>query len=469
MTAGVKVEGRNRTLILTNTLIATFAATLLMSALNTALAQVCDDIGINVTSGQWLISGEILAMGIVMPLTAFMMRRFRTRRLYLAAIIIFMAGLVMAMLSQNFPVMVAGRVLQGCGNGMLMTMGQVIVLSIYPPEERGGAMGMYGLAIAVAPLVAPTLGGILADTAGWRSIFFMDLVVMGFSFVMALCVFKNVLDTEKIKVDFSSFILSILAFGGLTVGVGFLSNNGISPIVWIALIIGAVGMVIFVRRQVRLPKPFLDMKILKSRNFTLAVIASMLIYCVLLGSGVVMPLYVQNVLGYSATIAGLVFLPGSLLMVIMSPFAGRFYDKHGIKGMFVVGSVGLVASFILLATMTENSSLLLPILYNVIRFGSATLIQMQVITWSTTQVEPAQITDASALLQALRTIAGSVGSTVFVGIMSTVSVNSAATYGDRAAAHGVSVAFIGTAICSAAVLVIAIIVAREKPISNEMT
>ncbi len=462
MTKGIKVEGRNRTLILVNVLISVIAATLLMSALNTALSQVCDDIGISVTTGQWLISGEILAMGIVMPLTAFMMRRFPTKRLYLTAIIIFICGLALAMLSPNFPIMMAGRLLQGCGNGMLMTMGQVILLSIYPPEERGRAMGLYGLAIAVAPMVAPTMGGILTDTVGWRAIFLVDLLAMAFTLIMALFVFKDVLDTEKFKLDLGSFILSILAFGGLTLGIGILSNNGRSPIVWISLVVGAVCMVIFVRRQIRLPKPFLDMKILKVKNYTIAVIASMLIYLILVGSGVIMPLFIQNVLGRTATIAGLVFLPGSILMAVISPFAGRYYDKHGIKGMSVIGSVILLASFVFLSTLNVNSSIVLVVVYNIIRFGAGGILQMPFITWGTAQVDESRVADASALIQSLRTIAGSIGTAVFVGVMNTVSVNSAAVYGDLAEMHGVTVSFIVMAVLSVSVLLIAAFAVRRK-------
>ncbi len=136
MIAGVKVEGRNRNLIFINVIITSIASSLLMTALNTALSPVCEDIGISVSTGQWLISGETLAIGITMPLTAFLIRRFRTRNLYLVGILIFLAGLALAMVSQNFPTMMVGRVMQGCGNGILMSMAQVIILSIFPPEKR---------------------------------------------------------------------------------------------------------------------------------------------------------------------------------------------------------------------------------------------------------------------------------------------------------------------------------------------
>ncbi len=467
MIAGVKVEGRNRNLIFINVIITSIASTLLMTALNTALSPVCEDIGISVTTGQWLISGGTLAIGITMPLTAFLIRRFRTRNLYLVGIVIFLAGLALAMVSQNFPTMMVGRVMQGCGNGILMSMAQVIILSIFPPEKRGTTMGVYGLAISASPVIAPTLGGILVDTAGWRSIFFVDLIVMLVAFIMACFNFKNVLDTEKVKLDLLSFILSILAFGGLTLGIGTLTNNGVSSTVWISFAVGIVGMIFFLIRQLRLTQPFLDFKILKVGAYAVAVISCMLINFTMMGSSVLMPLYVQNVLGRTATIAGLVTLPGSLAMAVISPFAGRIYDRIGIKRLFVIGSAAMLLSNVLMSLLSIDSPLALAIIFNMLRYIAIGFMFMPLITWGTTRVRAERLSDATALLSSFRTIAGSVGSAVFVGIMSTVGANSVATYGESAGMHGVTMAFVGMSISSVAVLLIAIFAVKGKKREKE--
>ncbi len=463
MIAGVKVEGRNRNLIFINVIITSIASSLLMTALNTALSPVCEDIGISVSTGQWLISGETLAIGITMPLTAFLIRRFRTRNLYLVGIVIFLAGLALAMVSQNFPTMMVGRVMQGCGNGILMSMAQVIILSIFPPEKRGTTMGIYGLAISASPVIAPTLGGVLVDAVGWRSIFLVDLIVMLVAFIMACFNFKNVLDTEETKLDLWSFILSILAFGGLTLGIGMLSNNGANNlIVWISFAVGIVGMIFLLIRQLRLAQPFLDFKILKVGAYAVAVISCMLINFTMMGSSVLMPLYVQNVLGRTATIAGLATLPGALAMAVLNPFAGRLYDRIGIKRLFVIGSAGMLVSNICMCLLTIDSPLALAIIFNLIRYSAIGFMFMPLITWGTTRVRAERLSDATALLNSFRTIAGSVGSAVFVGIMSTVGANSVATYGESAGMHGVTMAFVGMSISSVAVLLIAIFAVKGK-------
>ncbi len=463
MGAAVQVSARKRPWILANIMISTIASSLLMTALNTALTPICADIGITVATGKWLVSGETLAIGIVMPLTAFLIRRVPTRKLYLTGIVVFICGLTLAMVSPNFAIMMCGRVLQGCGNGLLLSMAQVVILSIFPEEKKGSIMGMYGLAISVAPVIAPTLGGILVDTLGWRSIFAVVLVVMVISLIMAIVVFANVLETTNIKFDVLSFIISALAFGGITLGVGNLANDGItSPMVFIPLVVGIAAMVVFILRQVKSPKPFLDVKILKVPAYATAVICSMLLYFVMMGSSILMPLYVQQVMGRTATISGLVTLPGSLAMGVISPFAGKLYDKFGIKRLAILGSIFLVLSNICMITLGMNSPLYVASIFNVIRNVAIGCMLMPMITWGTSRVNKSLVADATALLSSFRTIAGSIGSAVFSGVMSAVAVSAAVAYGDRAELHGMHIAFVGMACASTILVLITIFLVDRK-------
>lgn len=166
MTDNIGITKKKRTLIFINILLTCVASSMLSTALTTALPPIVRDFHISVTTGQWLTSGFSLAMGIMMPLTAFLITRFPTRRLYLTAIIVFIAGLAMCVIAPNFLFMMTGRVLQACGNGILSSMAQVILLTIYPAEQQGTIMGWYGLSVGAAPVVAPTLAGILVDSMG---------------------------------------------------------------------------------------------------------------------------------------------------------------------------------------------------------------------------------------------------------------------------------------------------------------
>ena len=222
------------------------------------------------------------------------------------------------------------------GNGILTSMAQVILLTIYPIEKKGTVMGWYGLSVGATPVIAPTLAGILVDAFGWRMIFYVSIAIMAVALIFALAVFENVLDTEKQKFDFLSFVLSAFAFGGITLGVGNISGASfLSAPVLAPLAIGLVASVFFVRRQLGSDAPFLELRILGSKDYALSVIGGMFLYLVMMGSSIIMPLYVQSIMGCSATVSGLVTLPGSLAMAVVSPFAGRIYDRLGIKKLFV--------------------------------------------------------------------------------------------------------------------------------------
>ena len=439
------------------------SSSVLSTAMTTALPGVVEYFGISTSVGQWITSGYSLAMGMIMPLTAFLITRFPTKRLYLTGIGAFIAGLLVSIFAGDFALMMVGRVLQACGNGVLMTAAQVVIMTIYPIKKRGTMMGTYGLATTAAPVVAPTIAGLMIDAFGWKSIFYVSLVIMILSFIISCIVFDDVLELQDKKFDVVSFVESIVAFGGVTLGIGNLSTFGILSIeAGVPLLLGAVVCVFFVTRQCRLEKPFLDVKILVNRNYAVSVISSMVLYLVMMGSSVMMPLYVQSVMGYSAVVSGLVTLPGSLATALVSPFAGKLYDEIGIKKIFVAGAAALVISNIGMFFLSMKTPLWTAAALNVIRNISIGSLMMPLLTWGTSNVHPTKMADASSLLTSLRTIAGSIGSAVFVGIMTMVAASSAETYGDNAMMHGMNMSFFWMAVGAAVLLLIAVFAVREK-------
>ena len=439
------------------------SSSVLSTAMTTALPGVVEYFGISTSVGQWITSVYSLAMGMIMPLTAFLITRFPTKRLYLTGIGAFIAGLLVSIFAGDFALMMVGRVLQACGNGVLMTAAQVVIMTIYPIKKRGTMMGTYGLATTAAPVVAPTIAGLMIDAFGWKSIFYVSLVIMILSFIISCIVFDDVLELQDKKFDVVSFVESIVAFGGVTLGIGNLSTFGILSIeAGVPLLLGAVVCVFFVTRQCRLEKPFLDVKILVNRNYAVSVISSMVLYLVMMGSSVMMPLYVQSVMGYSAVVSGLVTLPGSLATALVSPFAGKLYDEIGIKKIFVAGAAALVISNIGMFFLSMEMPLWTAAALNVIRNISIGSLMMPLLTWGTSNVHPTKMADASSLLTSLRTIAGSIGSAVFVGIMTMVAASSAETYGDNAMMHGMNMSFFWMAVGAAVLLLIAVFAVREK-------
>ena len=369
-----QLSSQKRTLIFICLVVSGIASSTLATAMTTALPNVVEYFGISTSVGQWITSGYSLAMGVVMPLTAFLITRFPTKKLYLTGIGSFILGLLISIFAGNFGIMMVGRVLQACGNGVLMSAAQVVILTVYPIEKRGTMMGTYGLATTAAPIIAPTIAGLMIDAFGWKSIFYVVLVIMAFSFILSALVFEDVLELQDKKFDFISFVESIIAFGGITLGIGNLTSFGLISIEGgLPLAAGIVVCIFFVVRQWGLEKPFLDVKILKNKNYAISVISSMLLYLVMMGSSVVMPL----------------------------------------------------------------------------------------LTWGTSNVELKKVADASSMLTSFRTIAGSVGSAVFVGIMTVVSESSAAAYGDRALIHGMNISFLWMAAGALILLLISIFGVRK--------
>lgn len=453
----IELTEKKRTLIFICLIVSGIASSTLSTAMTTALPNIVEYFGISTSIGQWVTSGYSLAMGMVMPLTAFLITRFPTKKLYVTGIGIFIIGLLLSIFSGNFSIMMVGRILQACGNGILMSAAQVVILTVYPTEKKGTMMGTYGLATTAAPIIAPTVAGLMIDAFGWKSIFYIVLIIMAFSFILSMIVFEDVLELQDKKFDAVSFIESIFAFGGITLGIGNISSYGIISIeAGAPLIIGIVICVFFIIRQCSLEKPFLDVKILTNHNYAVSVISSMVLYLVMMGSSVMMPLYVQSVMGYSAVVSGLVTLPGSLATTIVSPFAGRFYDKMGIKKIFVIGSAVLVVSNVGMFFLNMDTPLWVAAGLNVIRNISIGSLMMPLLTWGTSNVDFKKVADASSLLTSFRTISGSIGSALFVGIMTAVSANSAATYGDMALMHGMNVSFLWMAFGALVLLMISV-------------
>ena len=432
-----------RTWITVNLIVTCIASSFLQTALTTALPPMIHDLHISVSSGQWLTSGYSLAMGIMMPLTAFLITRCPTKKLYLSAIGLFLTGLAVCMVAPNFPLMMAGRILQACSNGITTSMAQVVLLTIYPPERRGSIMGWYGLSVGAAPVIAPTIAGVLVDTLGWRTIFAIAFVILLASFVLAVAMFDDVLDTQVKQFDLPSFLLSVLAFGGITLGVGNLTANGLTaPNALVPLVIGLVTGVLFTRRQLQAETPFLNLRILSGHDYALSVLGSMLLYFVMMGSSVIMPLYVQSILGHSATFSGLVTLPGSLAMAIVSPFAGRFYDRFGMKRLAIVGTCCLLVSNAGMCLVGVGTSLAVPALLNVIRCVSIGCLMMPFVTFGVSSMSTAHTAHGTALLTSLRTIAGAIGSAVFVGILHTASAQVSDTLAGEGGIYGLHLAFL---------------------------
>jgi len=458
---------KERIQIFINVNVTCIAGIMLQTALTTALPPIVKEFKISINTGQWLTSGFSLAMSIMIPLTSYLMNRFRTRRLYLTAITLFLIGLTIALFSVNFYMMLAGRIVQACGSGLLSSMGQVIILTIFPPEKRGTAMGWYGLSVGASPVIAPTIAGILADTVGWRMIFVLSISIMLCALAYTLFAFEDCLPNKKVKFDIFSFILSALTFGGITLAVGnFGSHKFVSYQVLLTLIIGLVAGTIFCIRQLRLKQPFLDIRVLGNKSFAIASLTVIGVNLINLGSAVIFPLYFQDVKHSTATISGLAVLPGSLMLAVISPFVGKIYDKMGIKVLFIIFGVVSTLSNLSLYFININVNIWVVSVINIIRCLSIALLNMPIITWAMSKIPASKTTDGSATINALRIVSGSIGTALFVSVMTSVE-KIVKDYKPEPQLYGINVVFLSMALISFIILLLGIFGCEDKITFNK--
>lgn len=391
---------------------------LVQTALNTALSPIMEEFGISAATAQWLGSAYSLAMGIMVLTTAFLIRRCPSRKLFLAAMGVFMAGLLMDGAAWNFPVLVAGRILQAIGCGILMSLSQVIILTKYPEERRGTLMGVYGLAVCAAPVLAPTLAGIIVDLAGWKMIFWGSLGIACVLFVLSLFFMENLTEKEAVSFDVVSVALCAAGYIGLTLAVGNISEIARAPFACLVPgVIGLAGTGLFVRRQLNQEQPFLHIRIFSNREFRLAVLASMLLYAVMMAGSMLIPVYIQSMRGYSATVSGLITMPGSLATALVSPIAGKLYDKFGVRKLYLAGTICLLASSAGCGFLGAETPLLLIAGLFVLRSVAVGMLMMPTVTWGMSTLEKRHAADGTSLLTSLRTIAGAFGGALFMSVM----------------------------------------------------
>lgn len=453
------LTAQKRTLIFISLVVSCIAATIMSTALTTALPAILKELNISTATGQWLTSGYSLVMVIILPLSAFLINRISTKKLYLFSLGIFLLDVVIAVFAGNFSVLMAARVLQAIGNGILTAVAQVVLLCIYPVEKRGSIMGWYGLSISAAPVLVPTLAGFIVDSVGWRAIFAVTAVVITLSTIFALLVFDNVLEISGQTFDTLSFVLSSITFAGLTLGIGnYTTAAFFSWQVGGLILLGLIAAVIFPHRQLYLETPFLNVRVFASQDFTVSVLASILLYMVMMGSSVIMPIYVQILLGKSATISSLIVLSGSLAMAAASPFAGQLFDKLGMRPLILVGSICLILSNLGMFTLSAATPLWFPAFYNAVRSISIGCLMMPLVTWGTNSISSQTTADGTALLTSLRTVGGVVGSAVFVGLMSSLAADSSLA----GQLQGLNLTFLIMAIVSAVLFVLGLFFVKPK-------
>ncbi|MHA3065936.1 MDR family MFS transporter [Lacticaseibacillus saniviri] len=399
-----------------------FITVLNQTILATAFPTLMKAFDISTATVQWLTTGFLMVNGIMIPVSAYLSTKFPTKWLYITAMSTFLLGTVIAFVANSFEMLLIGRLVQALGVGVTMPLLQNIMLTIFPPAQRGRAMGLSGIAIGVAPAIGPTLSGWVIDNSGWRTLFGMIIPIAVLVIIMSFFFMKSVLPNTNPKIDLISLIESTLGFGSLLYGLSEVGNKGWGdPIVLIAIALGIVVIALFGYRQLHLETPFLEVRVFKNGTFTLSTILGSIANMAMVGAEMVIPMYLQIIHGKSALESGLTLLPGALMMGLMSPITGTMFDRIGAKRLAQLGLFFLTVATIPYAFVTASTpSIYITVLYAVRMFG-VSMVMMPVTTNGMNALSTDMIRHGTAVNNTVRQVATSMTTAILVSVLTNVT------------------------------------------------
>ena len=432
-----------------------FVAILNQTLLATALPHIMRDLDITANTAQWLTTVFMLVNGVMIPVTAFLIGKFSTRRLFLTAMSLFAVGTIICAFAPGFGFLMVGRIIQASGAGIMMPLTQTIFFVIFPIEKRGQAMGLFGLVISFAPALGPTLSGWIIEQYPWRALFYIVIPIAIIDLLCAYFFLKNVTKQTFPKLDILSVILSTFGFGGILYGFSSAGSTGwTSAPVAVSIAVGIIALVFFVRRQFKLKEPLLEFKVFSYGIFTLSTILSVIVFISMIGGATILPIYMQNMHGFTALESGLMLLPGAIVMGLMNPITGRIFDAVGGKWLAVVGlTIVTISTFQFTVLTTTTSFTYLAVMHAIRMFGVA-MVMMPVTTAGLNQLPERLIPHGTAMSNTMRQVSGSIGTALLVTIMTGTALDPD-EYGMEGLVRGVNISFIVAGVLSGVGIVLA--------------
>jgi len=406
-------------------LAAAFVAILNETTMAIAIPALNESLHIPPELGQWMTSAFMLTMAVVIPTTGFLLQRFTTRQIFLAAILSFVLGTAICLVAPGFLVLLVGRIVQAAGTGIMMPLLMTTMMNVVPPHSRGRMMGRVGLVMSLAPAIGPTLSGVVLDSLGWRWLFGIILPIALVALALGAKWMTNLGETRDAPIDMLSVVLSALAFGGVVFGLSQLGGShqaggGVPP--WAVITGGGVFLVLFVWRQLALQKKddaLLDLRVFASRNYVVSVVIMAIVALSMFGTFSLLPLYLQNVAGLDPTEAGLVLLPGSVLMGLLGPAMGRVYDARGPKTLLVPGTILIATSMFVYSTVGAETPMWFLMAVQIMMSLGLAVSFTPLFSASLGSLDRSLYSHGSAVLNTLQQVAGAAGTAMLISIYST--------------------------------------------------
>ncbi|MGG0123558.1 DHA2 family efflux MFS transporter permease subunit [Bacillus paranthracis] len=419
--------------IITSFLIAGFIGLFSETALNMALKDLITGFDILETTAQWLTTGYLLTLGILVPISGLILQWFTTRQLFIASLVFSIIGTLIGAIAPTFSVLMIARIVQAVGTALLLPLMFNTILVIIPPHKRGRAMGIIGLVIMFAPAVGPTVSGLILKTLTWHWIFWISLPLLIIALVFGTFFMQNVTKLTKPRIDIFSIILSTIGFGGIVFGFSSAGESGGwgSSHVILSLVIGVVGLIAFSLRQMKMDEPMLDLKAFKYPMFVIGLLLILVCMMVLLCTMMILPLYLQTSLALSTFAAGLMLLPGGIINGILSPVMGGLFDRFGPKWLVIPGLVIVACALYGFSTLTLETSTGFIVALHIALMVGISMIMMPAQTNGLNQLPPELYPHGTAIMNTLQQVAGAIGTAGGISILSSGSRSFLQTVSDK--------------------------------------
>lgn len=386
------------------------------TSMNVAFPTIMNEFGIGTSLVQWLTTGYLLATAIIIPVSAFLKKSFKMKNLFITAVCLFIVGTLLCFLAPNFPILLLGRIIAGCGTGLSMPLMFNIVVDQTPFKNMGLMMGIATMVTAVGPAVGPTYGGIMVDMFGWRMTFLALIPVLILALIMGVATIQQSSEIQKEKLDKSGFISLGISFILLVLAINMAGVNGWTDFRTIEMFLAAiVFLAIFIIMEKKNEKPLIHLQVFQSKCFLFSVLTLFMMFVIAIGMGYLVPNYAQVILGSSAMESGVILLPGCVLGIIMTLFAGKIYDRIGAKIPLIIGAVFVVIGLSLYIFPAQLTIAQMRNFYFVYTFGQALLVG-NTMTHGVSAVYSDMKADANAVNNTVQQLSSSIG----MGIITTV-------------------------------------------------
>ncbi|MCA1646724.1 MAG: DHA2 family efflux MFS transporter permease subunit [Chloroflexi bacterium] len=398
--------------------VGSFMVMLDQTVVNIALPKITTVFGVGVHETQLVVTSYMLALAVIMPATGYLSDTFGTKRLYLITMALFTGGSLLCGLAWNNPSLVAFRIIQGLGGGMVMPLGMTMLFKVVPPHQRNTIMGFFGLPLMLAPVLGPTLGGYLVEYIDWRVIFTLNVPIGLLGLFMGFTLLRESEHVADLKFDARGFVLSAVGFSALLLGLSDASTDGwMSTAVLSRLAIGVCALGLWVWVELTDEHPLLDLRLFMIPVFALSSLVSFVLTVGMFGGMLVLPLFLQNLRGLGAAESGVILISQVLPMTVAMPLVGRLVDKVGARVMILIGLPLLALTTWQMGALDLTTSDTTIKLWLAARGCAMGLVMMPSMTAGLSGVPMHLMSRASAMTNVMRQVFGAFGTAIVVTIL----------------------------------------------------